>query len=308
MIYSISPAVAQVLRGMALNRTPGWNFPGHFLALSFDEVAPHRAELSLDQGPHCEGERGGLALAAACVLADVAMAAALRHEAGFTRRMATVHMSLSFPGLPLRGRVYASSTAQGQSAGTHAAQLFTQVALRAQDGIGCIGTGSFLALGTEGLARMPMHRRTDGPVPAPPLRAADLGAEERRVLQRAQEADDGRPGFLHRFWGLLPERADGSGAECALPAGLHVGNRVGHVQGGILLALAAQTCQAAAGPGWALSQVSGWYLAAGLGDLRAIATPLHSGSRTACMRCETRDGNGRLLMHAVATLARCASP
>jgi len=301
-----SPAIRQVLRALALNREPGWNFPGNLLEMSFDEVKADAATLSIDEAPHCEAAEGGLSLAALCVFADIALAAALRRRVGFAQRMATLRMSLSFPGAPLRGLVRADSIAEGQAQDTTAPNLFTRTTLRGDDGVGCVATGSFIDLGNdEGLSPMPMRKRGDVPEGAL-LEPVDLTEAEARVLQLAREADTGQPGFLHRFWGFEAGAASSDGG-LVLQGGPHVGNRVGHVQGGILLALAAESARRAAGPAWHLTNVTGWYLAPGRGGpIAARAVPLHEGGRTACYQSELRDAEGRLLLRAVTTHARRA--
>src|SRR3546814_16717671 len=87
-----SAILEHVLRGLALNRHPGWNFPGNFLQISFDEVELDSSTLSLATGPHTSASEGKLELAAIAVLADTGMAAALRKQAGRAARMATVQI------------------------------------------------------------------------------------------------------------------------------------------------------------------------------------------------------------------------
>src|SRR3546814_1296012 len=53
-----SAILEHVLRGLALNRHPGWNFPGNFLQISFDEVELDSSTLSLATGPHTSASEG----------------------------------------------------------------------------------------------------------------------------------------------------------------------------------------------------------------------------------------------------------
>ncbi len=303
---SASPS-KQVLRGLSLNREPGWNFPGNFLELSFDTLEQGAASLSLQSGPHCDSSEGGIALGALCVLADIALAASLRRRVGFAQRMATVQMSLSFTRARLNGLVHASSRAEGQAGAATTPQFFTRVEIRSGGAIGCTGSATFIALGNnEGLSPMPMRKREDGYTTPTMLTSDDLDDDERAVWSHSQAADNGAPGFLNRFWGLLPVNT-ADGAECRMSNGLHVGNRVGHTQGGISLALAAETASCAVGEDWALTNVTGWYIAPGRGaSLNAIARKLHRGSRTATMECEIRSEDGRLVLRAVTTHAKLA--
>jgi aldehyde dehydrogenase (NAD+) len=60
-----------VLRAVALNRTPGFNFPGYFLELSYDRVAPGTATASLDTGPHNVDATGEMEVGALALLATL---------------------------------------------------------------------------------------------------------------------------------------------------------------------------------------------------------------------------------------------
>jgi len=303
-----SAILDHVLRGLALNRHPGWNFPGNFLQLSFDEIEPGRSTLSLATGPHTSTSEDSLELAAIAVLADTGMAAALRKQMGRAARMATVQMSLSFTDAPVTGLVEAISTAEGLISGTAAPQLYTRTSIQSGGQVCCTGSASFLFLGEKpDLAAMRMARRGAPGFDAPPLAAAELDHSEAAVLERARQTLAAGPeDFLARFWGMVPQ-AGVHAASCELQNGLHVGNRVGHTQGGIVLALAAHTCRAAAGEEWALASISGWYLAPGRGPaLRATAAVIHRGSSTAACTCEIRDEEGRLIMHAASSHVRRA--
>ncbi|OZI34240.1 hypothetical protein CAL29_11905 [Bordetella genomosp. 10] len=304
-----SSILEQVLRGLAGNRQPGWNFPGNFLRLSFDEVEKERSRVSLLAGPHAVAADGQLELAALAVLADIGMAASLRREVGQARRMATVQMSLSFmadagppSGAAPADLVEACSTAEGATAETGARQLFTRTAIRHAGRLCCVGGAAFMPLGGAALAPMPMARRGEPGFEPPLLAEGELDPAEAGVLARTRRIlAAGERNFLARFWDLVPQAGE-QRAACTLENGLHSGNRVGHTQGGIVLALAGHTCRAAVGADWTLAGISGWYLSPGRGrTLRAEAAILHRGSSTAACRCEIRDEEGRLVMHAVSS-------
>ena len=79
------------------------------------------------------------------------------------------------------------------------------------------------------------------PPPPPTLAFADLDTEERAVVAASEAAllrADGQHGFITHFWGVLPEK-DSDGARCDIEPGPQHANRVGHMQGGILVGLAA---------------------------------------------------------------------
>ena len=89
---------AQVMRGIALNREPGYHFAGNFLDLSYDHVGTDYTALSVDVAPHCAEADGQLNLSGFAILADLVMAAAVRAGLPPHTRLATVTMNLQFTG------------------------------------------------------------------------------------------------------------------------------------------------------------------------------------------------------------------
>ena len=68
----------RVLRGLALNREPGFHFAGNFLDVSFDHVSRAASRLSLEPGLHCVDADGQVDLGSFAMLADLALAATVR--------------------------------------------------------------------------------------------------------------------------------------------------------------------------------------------------------------------------------------
>lgn len=298
-------AVRQVLRGLALNRVPGWNFPGNFLELSFDDVAAGSARLSVEPGAHAIGADGQAHLAVLAILADIGMGVSMRRRLGLANRMATVSMTLQFTGAARIGRLDLESRTTDLVRDVAVPLGLTQAEVRAGGELVCRATGSFVELGNrEGLAPLPMRRRGIDADPAV-LQPGDLTADEREVYERAAAATrEPVPSFIERFWGLLPQRT-AEGASCRFANGLHVGNRVGHTQGGLTFALAAVTANAACGEGWQLAGASASYLRPGTGEaLQADAVLLHAGRLTAVVRTEVRDPDGRIVLDSVSQHAR----
>jgi acyl-coenzyme A thioesterase PaaI-like protein len=297
-----------VLQGLALNRTPGWNFPGNFLDLSFDEIGERSARLSIEPGPHCLDAAGEVGLGALAVLADIGLAAGMRHQVGLDTRMATVTMALQLTGAPRVGRIESHGRFDGFVDGVAGRQGMGRSEIRANGVLVATASGSFMALGNrEGTAPLPMRRRGVD-APPRPLRPDELLAEEQPVYERALAALRGEGGsFIERFWGFLP-RGTPEGAGCEFANGLHTGNRVGHAQGGLTFALAGITAGAALGPAWRLAGISAWYLSPGTGPrLRALASVVHEGRLTAVCRSRVVDGDDRTVLEAMTHHARAAA-
>jgi acyl-coenzyme A thioesterase PaaI-like protein len=298
----------QVLRGIASNRVPGYHFAGNFVDVSFDEIAAERARLTLDVAPHCAETDGQLNLGAFALLADLALAATVRAGLDAATRLATVQMNLQFTGVPLTGRLEALGAFQGFVKGAAGQQGLSRVSVTAGGAQACFGTGSFMVLkppkGVE-LNAMP-HRRRGDPAPARPD-VRELKRDELKVLRHAEEAlaqvAEHSGSFIRRFWGYEPHHVEG-GASCSVKNGPHIANRVGHVQGGVLLGLAATTACAALPATWMLTGVSAWYTSPGEGRmLKARSRILHHGRLTSVVRTQVTGKLNRRVLEVVTTHA-----
>ncbi|CAN5452480.1 hypothetical protein BH10PSE17_BH10PSE17_32690 [soil metagenome] len=300
----MAPELLQVLRGLQLNREPGWNFPGNFLELSFDEVGADFSRLSLEPGPHCIDERGQVHLAALTILADIGVSACMRTVFGLDTRMATVALNVQFTGAPAIGRLEQLSHFDASIGTGTVRQGMGTGRLHAGSALVATVNGSFIALGNKtSLANLPTRRRGEYEVAA--LEPEDLVDAEIDTFARAQAAVQGAGhSFLSRFWGLLPTPTD-HGATAGFDNGLQVGNRMGHTQGGISFAMAALTACAALGDDWRLVGVHGSYIAAGTATrLRATATIVHQGRTPAVVRPALVDADGRVVIETTSNHSR----
>jgi acyl-coenzyme A thioesterase PaaI-like protein len=151
-----------------------------------------------------------------------------------------------------------------------------------------------------GVELHPVPHRKRGDAEPPVLEARDLAPDELLILRRAEEALKQKP-FMRHFWGFLPEVLPG-GATCVMPNGPHVGNRVGFVQGGILFGLAAATATAALPETWRLSLAAAAFISPGDGPaLRAQASVVHRGQRSAVIRTEVLRSDGRRVLDVMST-------
>ncbi len=270
----------RVLRGLALNRTPGLHFPGNFLDVSFDRVARDVSRLSLAPGPWCIDSAGEVDLGAALVLADLALGASIRANLRRHSRLGTVSVSLQFTGAPRLGRLSAQADFQGFFRDGAGRLGMSRVSLAGARGTICYGTGTFMAL--EPPRGMTLH-----PVP---LRKRELPSPQalQNILHRADEALGVRGNFIESFWG-------GKGGR--LVNGPHVGNRVGHAQGGILMRLAAASAAAALSREWKLSGISASFISPGEGrTLRAASSVVHQGRLTAVVHTAVAGKDGRKVL------------
>ena len=88
-------------------------------------------------------------------------------------------------------------------------------------------------------------------------------------------------------------------------SGAHVGNRVGHVQGGLLVGFGAATANAALPATWSLASVTACFVSPGEGaSLHAQAKVAHHGRETAVVRTEITGAGGRRVLEMLTTHAR----
>ena len=293
----------QVLRAVALNREPGYHFAGNFVDLSYDRLSPEDTRLSLDAGPHLLEAGGEVNIGAVALLADLALAGSIRAGLDPAQRLATVNMHLSFTGAPLAGRLEAHGTFEGFVEGATGRQGLARVTLLAGGRAAAFGGGAFMVLkppkGVE-LAPVPLRRGKATPTPAI---EGGLKRDEAKIVAHtdatlAAVAHEGGS-FIRRFWGGAPHPVTG-GAACTVKNGPHIGNRVGHVQGGVLLGLAATTACAALPPTWMLTGISVWYISPGEGRVLKVKSKIvHHGRLVSVVRTQVTGKGGRHVLEVV---------
>ncbi len=296
----------RVLTALALNRTPGFNFTGNFLGVRFDHVDPKQTRVSLTPGPFCEDCDGQLPPGVLAVLADIALASVVRANLTPEQRLGTVSLHLQLNGGSYAGPLSATGTFAGFLEGAVARQGLSRLSLMAGRQQLLSGHGAFMVLDPPPGVTMhpivsPDHER------AGPLAVTALDDSERAILARADAAlaaTSGRRSFIQRFWELEPQ-ATRDGATCDISNGPHIGNRVGHMQGGLQLGLAASTANAALAEDWMLSSLSASFVSPGIGrKLHARSQVVHRGGRTALVRTVITGRNRRRVLDAMSIHAR----
>lgn len=297
---------ARVLRALAASRVPGFHFAGHFFGVAFGRLAPEAAQVSLEAGPHAMDGDGGVNVGVACMLADIALASSVRAALGSdSTRLATVSMQLQFTGVPLRGALAGEGAFQGFVEHAVARQGLARFTITSEGRVACFGTGAFMPLPPPaGKSMHPVVRAFAG---APPLDESMLDAKEREVLSRADKAiaaANAKRAFVSRFLGYDTAR-EGEGAVATMRNAMHVGNRVGHAQGGLLVGLGAASACATLPDSWRLAAISAWFVSPGEGaELTARSTRWHQGRDTAVVRTEIAGEGARRVLEMVSAHAR----
>jgi acyl-coenzyme A thioesterase PaaI-like protein len=293
----------RVLAALARNRTPGFHFAGNFLGVAFPRIGPEESLVTMPAGPHCEESDGQVNVGAIALLADTALAAGIRGQAGPDLRLATVSMHLQFTGAPVAGPLEAAGWCEGFLDSASGRQGLARTAVMAGGRKALFGSGAFMLIQPPaGKPPVPLHHPSDEA--SRPLAEDELDVRERAILASADAAladATKRHSFIRRLLGQDPHPTKG-GAACTMENGDHVANRVGHVQGGLLTGLAATTAMAALPAAWRLSGISSWFTSPGEGQkLHAVSKVVHHGRQTAVVRTVVTGKGRRRVLQAVTT-------
>lgn len=303
--------VKKAIRAIALNRTPGYSFCGNFFDFSYDSADQDHSVVHVAPEGQSVGANGQIHTVVQAILADMGLATCLRYNIGDRHRTATVSLSLQFTGAEPRGNLIATSYSQAHLQGVQGRQGISQTRLMSGDDLVAIGSAAFMILPMpEGTTLPPVPWVAQKPPANPPLDLTSLNGTEQwilnRVRQSVQESQQTEQNFLSHFLSLYP-RSSETGAECDVPNGPHIGNRVGHVQGGIILAIGMVCASAALGDEWLLSGVTATYISPGEGEvIGAQAVIIHRGRMTAVVKTSVRSGSGKLALEVLSTHARRA--
>lgn len=296
----------RVLRAISANRTPGFHLPGHFLEISWPRIEGHTIEQAMADGPHSLDANGEVNPAVLGVMVDGALALAARLALEPGTNIATVSLNVQYTGHAARGAVTSEGTLERFTAGDGVRQAISRAVVTRDGEDVCYATGTFVLLSPPPgmkVGTMPWQRDE---APPPALRLKDHDAKERAVMRAAEAAlrgADSQHAFIERFWGIVPTRTAG-GATCRVRIGLQIGNRIGHVQGGILLGIAQATASAAVPDHPVVSNISAWYLRPGHGKALTVRSKvIHAGRSFAVVRTEVRNADRGLVLEAVSNHA-----
>lgn len=300
----------RVLQAIARNRVPGLHFAGHFLDIQCREVTRETARFSIPEGPHCRDANGTVNIAVLGILADNVLAAPTRSGESPGARLGTVHLQLQFTGAPVAGDLSAQSRMLGRSEGAAMQKSFSSAMFYANGKSIAHGSGEFVLLDAPPgvtLAPRPWESNRTGSQQTVPVDIGTLELHENTILKACDTAlakTSREAAFIQHFWGAVPRRI-AQGASSRVAIGPHIGNRIGHVQGGILFGLAAANACAAAPLAMMLSNASAWYISPGRGAALLVRSRvLHAGRTTAVVRTEIKTAGGERVLEAVTQHSR----
>jgi hypothetical protein len=223
-----APPTAAVLDGLALHRATG--APALACLAGYRSVDRTRPGTTLAAAADAAGAAGSTDLA---MLVDLAAGAAIRSRIGGDRRLATTSLAVHLLGALPPTADLAVHVPEVAELGRLAVASTTVLA-----GAEVVGTGSvaFAVLG-DGLPPIPWEQA--GPTPHGPLREEDLTPDEQDGLRHSRSAGA-------RSWSeaVLRGSTQRSPAGLVLRPSTLMANRVGGVQGGVLVGLAVLAAEA----------------------------------------------------------------
>jgi acyl-coenzyme A thioesterase PaaI-like protein len=303
--------VKKAMRAIALNRTPGYSFCGNFFDFSYDSADQDHSIVHVKPEAQSTGSNGQIHIVVQAILADMGLATCLRYNIGDRHRTATVSLSLQFTGVEPCGDLVATSHSQAHLQGVQGRQGISQTRLTSGDALVAIGTAAFMIMPMpQGTILPPVPWVSQKPPDNLPLDLQSLNETESWILERVRQSvidsEQGGQNFLAHFL-TLDTQPTSDGAICNVENGPHIGNRVGHVQGGIILAIGMVCATAALGDEWLLSGVTATYISPGEGEtVRAQSVIVHQGRMTAVVKTSVKSGSGKTALEVLSTHARRA--
>lgn len=292
---------ARVLHALAVNRKAKLNFPGVFMGLDGHESGDGDVVLGFDDDSlFLDGQRE-LNWSALCVLVDIALGSVTRIKAGPTKRPATVQLQMQMTGAPVRERVVTHARFTAYSERTAMTQALSTATIMSGETLVGHASGAFVMLDLpHGETQVALPWVPEG-VTAEPLSRAQLEPDELDALKSAKRAEaaatQAHP-FVEHFWCGIAKASEGK-ARLAIKVAPHLGNRVGHVHGGILMGAATSVANAAVPAHMRLSNVTAWFISPGLGPrLKVRSDVVQQGRNLAVVHTRIVGSTGKLVLEA----------
>ena len=300
----------RLLHALALNRGARLNFPGVFMGLYGRQVGSDGIELEFDDGPLFRDAAGEVSWPALCVLLDVALGSVTRLKAGPTMRPATVHLIVQMTGESTREHLVTHARMVSQCTDAAVVQAITGATVTSGGKVVAHATGTFVMFDLPPGQTQVVLPWVPGDVAAKPVRVSELDESEREILKscrRAEAAASAEHPFIDHFWSGVPKPQDGK-AHLTAKVTPHLGNRVGHVHGGILLGTAARSAAAVAPAGMRIVNISAWFVSPGQPPRMKVRSEVLQQSRNfAIVRTRIIGATGKLVLEVTSQHTATAS-
>ena len=294
-----SALCARVAHSLRVNRAAQLNFPGIFMGLTGRQIDGDSIDLEFDDSAWARDARGELNWPTIGVLLDIALGSVTRLKSPVTQRPATVQLQVQMTGVPTDGHVVAHGRFVEHCERSAVKQALSTGTLTCGERVVAYASGAFVMLDLpEGRTQPRDPWLPEGLVVDADAELDEYELEAVRRCGLAERAATAERPFLEHYWCGVPRTREGK-ARLDVPVGAHLGNRVGHVHGGMLLGMAVQVASAAAPAGMALSNLSAWFVRPGERPrLRVRSAVLQQGRTLAVVRTQITNDDGRLVLEA----------
>jgi acyl-coenzyme A thioesterase PaaI-like protein len=291
----------RVERSIVVSSEAKLAFPGVLMGITGRQAGDDAVTLTLKDDPVFRAGNGELDWCALVSAADAVLGAVSDIKTGPRVRPATAHIELQMTGAPARGDIFVDARFIAPAHTSRVRQSLVSADIRTRTGL--VGQASAACV----LLDLPKDRaRTSWPwppegfTPAPRARAS-FDSNERLALQmceRAEAAATSAHPFIEHFWCGIPAAQSGK-AHLRVNVAPHLGNRIGHVQGGLLLGTAVKVANAAAREDMRLSNISAYFLSPALGPVLDVHSHVtHQGRSLATVRTQITAPSGKAVLEA----------
>ncbi len=297
----------QMLRAISSNRAPGFQLAGYFLGFKNKRFKTDGVEFALEATPRSVDAHGNFSRVAVLYAADMTLAASNRVFLDPNVRTATLMLRVEFTGEPACGLLELSARGSGFSPRTALPESVCAGHVMSEGREVLRMSGTWVSPpAPKGMVMhgLPWEGGQDGNN-LPLLNARDLDAAEKATLRRVTRAcRDAQHGDLLTVLCNPGVKRTKTGAVGKLPVGMHIGNRVGHVQGGFLINAALVTAEAAVPEHQLTTGASAWYISPGQGKAISLrSTVLQSGRNIAVVRTELFNAERKRVLEVVSNHA-----
>ena len=289
----------RVERTLLISREAKLAFPGVFMRINGRETGDGAATLMFKDDLTFRNRSGELDWCALCALVDALLGTVSDMKTGPRVRPATAHVELQMTGASTRGDLVVEARFVAFSETSRVRQSLVSAAVKSGETlVGHASAACVLLALTEDRARVPWPWLPEGFR----LEARDsmaFDANELLALEACELAEaaatEAHP-FIEHFWCGIPQANEGK-AHLRVRVTPHLGNRIGHVQGGLLLGMAVKVANAAAPEDMRLSNVSAYFVSPGVGPVVDVHSQLTQRGRSlATVRTQILGGSGKVVL------------
>ena len=276
----------RVERALVVSREAGLAFPGVFMAVTGRRIADGVMVMFNDDALFRDSGRE-LDWCALAALVDAALGGPSDIRIGPKVRPATAHIELQMTGASTQGDIVVDARFVAFSERSRVRQSLVSATIKCGETlIGHVSAACVLLNLPEHRTRAPWPWVPEGftPEASSPIAFDSNELEALACCERAEAAATATHPFIEHFWCGIPQADEGK-AYLQVRVTPHLGNRIGHVQGGLLLGMAMKVANAAAPEDMRLSNISAYFVSPGIGPVLDVHSQVtHQGRSLATVR------------------------